>query len=86
MSLILSSSFVSAFSGGFASGGGMVSFGLSAGLIVTSNMAPARLFSSSRSRIFMVSFGMVRRPSVAVFARKSSSLVVFGFKGSECDF
>ena len=74
MSLILSSSFVSVLSGGFASGGGIVSFGLPAGRIVTSNMAPAKLFSSFRSRIFMVSFGTVRRPSVAVFARNSSSL------------
>ena len=71
--MILSSSFVSVLSGEFASAGGAASFGLPAGLIVTSNMAPARLFSSLRSRIFMVSFGTVRRPSVAVFARNSSS-------------
>ena len=56
MSLILSSSFVSVFSGEFASDGGVVSFGLPAGLIVTSNMAPARPFSASHLRIFMVSF------------------------------
>jgi len=73
MSLILPSSFVSVFSGGFASGGGTASFGLPAGLIVTSNMAPARHFSSFCSRIFMVSFGTGRRRSVAVFVRNSSS-------------
>ena len=70
MSLILSSSSVSALSGRF----GVVGwFCLGAGLIVTSNMAPAKFFSSFCSRICIVSFGTVRRKSVVVFARNSSS-------------
>ena len=86
MSLILSSSSVSVLSDGFASGVGEASSGLSAGLMVTSNMAPERLFSSCRSRICMVSFGMVRRPSVAVFARNSSSLKPSGSRGLTVTF
>ena len=73
MSFILSSSFVSVVSGGLVSAGGSVSFGLPAGVIVTSNMAPVRFLPSACSRICMVSFGMVRRPSTATFARNSSS-------------
>lgn len=67
MSLILPSICVCVLSGVAAS------LWAGAGLIVTSNMAPVRFLPSACSRICMVSFGMVRRPSTATFARNSSS-------------
>jgi len=67
ISLILPRIFVSALSDGIE----LLEF--PAGLVVTSRMTPVRFFSSLCVRISMVSFGIVRRPSLVVFARKVSS-------------
>ena len=55
-------------------------------MIVTSNMAPVRFLPSACSRICMVSFGMVRRPSTATFAQEFFFAVALLVEWFEADF